>query len=447
MSSTPVNRNNVLAGLFVIASLLLAITIAFILGDMLDAFGSKREYTVRFPTTVGVGGLQPGADVTFAGLPVGQVKSITPHRPAGEETPAEAMDVLIAIDSRIILYEDALADLSPPLLGGVSTINFASPGTGVVTDRTALAINDNSGTLDPGETVQGRFAPSILAQLGFSVEDAERIRATIVDVQESSARVREIADRFNIITADAEPKITAAIDDARNAVGDVKAFTANFNAEDGWKSRVDGIFARTENTLEQGPQIAEDVRQAIARARAIIDDNETSVRTIISNVESATDRFNVQTMDQVESLLDEGTLAVTSYRELADNADGILTRAEPDISVALTNTRSISQQARLFLDEIRAQPWRLLRQPSEADLKREPLYAAARSYASAVADLRAASEALDAAINAQSIRSGSMNAAADPGEIMRIAQAVQAAYNDYDRAEQALLETLRTSNP
>ena len=446
MSST-VNRNNVLAGVFVVASLALAITIAFILGDVLDAFGSKREYTVRFPTAVGVGGLQPGADVTFAGLPVGKVKSITPFRPGGENAPAQAMDVLIAVDADLLLYENATADLSPPLLGGVSKINFTSAGTGAISESESdalspFAISNQNGTLDEGETVRGRFAPSILAQLGFSVEDAERIRNTIADVEKSSANVVAITDRFNNITADIEPVIDETIADARAAVGDVKAFTTNFNAEDGWKPRVDAILAATENTLQQGPEIARDARDAIANARSLFEDNRNGINNIIANIEATTDRVNVQTMQQVEELMQQGTLTLTSYRGFADNANATLAQARPDISVALTNTRSISQQARLFLDEIRAQPWRLLKQPSEADLKREPLYAAARSYASAVADLRAASEALDAAITSQS-----MAAAADPGEIMRIAQAVQAAYDGYDRAEQALLETLRTTKP
>jgi len=445
MSATPVNRNNVLAGVFVVASLALAITIAFILGDILDAFGSKRQYTVRFPTAVGVGGLQPGADITFAGLPVGQVKSITPYRPGGDNTAAEAMDVRIAVDARVLLYEDALADLSPPLLGGVSTINFTSAGAGAVTaddPLAAYALNNNDGTLDDGETLRGRFAPSILAQLGFSVEDAERIRKTIADVEQSSANVLAITDRFNEMTEEARPVIDATLADTRSAVRDVKEFTANLSAEDGWKRRLDGIFTKTERTLEQGPEIGREAREVIARVRAIVDDNTDGINNVVANVESATNRFNIQTMDQAEELIQQGTLAVTSYRDLADNANGIITRAEPDIGVALTNTRSISQQARLFLDEIRAQPWRLLKAPTESDLKREPLYAAARSYASAVSDLRAASEALDAAITAQSMTPG----AGDPGEITDIAQAVQAAYEGYDQAEQALLETLRTAN-
>ncbi|MEM9374473.1 MAG: MlaD family protein, partial [Planctomycetota bacterium] len=293
MSSTPVNRNNVLAGVFVIASLLLAVAIAFVLGDMLDAFGSKRDYIVRFPTEVGVAGLQPGADVTFAGLSVGRVESIEPHKPEGET--ATAMDVRIAIDTRIVLYEDALADLSPPLLGGVSTINFASAGTGTVASQdplAALTVNNGNGTLEEGETLRGRYAPSILAQLGFSVEDAQRIRNTIADVERASADVVEMADRFNALSQRSSPEIEAAILDARAAVGDVRTFASNFTSENGWKDRVDNIFNSTEETLERGPAIVAEIRDTIARTRAIVEDNETSIRTIISNVEFATERFN-----------------------------------------------------------------------------------------------------------------------------------------------------------
>ena len=56
--SSVINRNNVLAGIFVVGSLALAVVIAFILGDVMEKFGSKTEYLVRFPTTVGVTGLQ-----------------------------------------------------------------------------------------------------------------------------------------------------------------------------------------------------------------------------------------------------------------------------------------------------------------------------------------------------------------------------------------------------
>lgn len=440
MSARLITRNNTLAGLFVIGSLLLAVAIAFVLGDALDKMGSKREYAVRFPTTVGVTGLQPGAEVTFAGLPVGRVLEIIPYRPSGENGPAEAMDVIIAIDSRIALYEDALADLSPPLLGGVSRINFASAGNGAVGPdalNAELAINDANGTLDEGEIVRGRFAPSILAQLGFTAEDAARIRNAIADVEATTARAREISDRFSRMSADLEPTFADTLADARNAVADVKSFTGKFAADDGWAPRIDTILADAERTVAQGPLVAEDVREAIRQGRSLIESNQATVARILENFEQTSNRVRFETMDQAEELIERGTLALTSYRDLADNANGIVSEIRPDIANTSANARALSQQARLFLDEVRAQPWRLLKQPGKAELSREPLYAAARSYASAVADLRAASEALD-----QAVAGGTP---ADAARIARIAESVQAAYSDYDKAERALLETLNAN--
>lgn len=445
--SSVVNRNNVLAGIFVVGSLTLAVVIAFILGDVMEKFGSKTEYVVRFPTTVGVTGLQAGADVTFAGLPVGRVLSVEPYTPDGAGTPPTAMDVFITVDSRITIHEDAFADLSPPLLGGVSRVNFASAGAGRLppdAEDAALASNNGSGLLEEGEVVRGRFAPSILAQLGFTVEDAQKIKATIAHVEAATADAKDISARVRTMTGDYQPRVDAIISDAQNAVADVKDFTANLAAEGAWGGRIDSILASADETMAKGPGVAEDARATIATAREVIEENRGSVSRILANVEGSTERIKMQTLDQAERLIEQGTLALTSYRELAGNIDGAVTDARPDIRVATGNTRAITQQARLFLDEIRAQPWRLLKQPSESDLKREPLYAAARSYARSVSDLRAASEALDAAVRAAA---ADPTGPASPERIAEIAQAVQAAYADYADAERALLETLRSSHP
>lgn len=443
--SSVVSRNNVLAGVFVVASLMLAVAIAVILGDALDSLGAKHQYVVRFPTSVGVTGLQPGASVTFAGLPVGKVVTITPNAPEGQA--ADSMDVLIALDARIVLHEDAFADLSPPLLGGVSRINFASAGEGSIAPGSPdaqLASNNANGLLDEGEAVRGRFAPSILAQLGFTVEDAQRIKAAIADVEVITANVRHTSDRVDRMANELEPKFSRALADATDAVADVRTFAGRFISEDGWGGRIENILTSAEDTVAKGPVIVEDVRTGIASARRILDDNAETVSRILGNVEITTERVRFQTMDQAEELLRQGTLALASAKDVADNTNGLITEARPEIGIALTNTRALSQQARLFLDEVRAQPWRLLKQPPQKDLEREPLYAAARSYARAVADLRAASEALDSAVRGTGPDAGSPQS---PTEIAKIAQAVQAAYGDYEQAERALLETLRTTNP
>jgi ABC-type transporter Mla subunit MlaD len=448
MTASIVNRNNVLAGCFVLASLVLAVAIAAVLGDFLGGLGEKNEFVARFPTSVGVTGLQPGAEVTFAGLAVGQVVSVNPYLPAGPEAPPAGMDVVIAVDTRIRLFEDAFADLSPPILGGVSRINFASPGQGRLgpdARLAELATNDNNGVLDPGEAVRGRFAPSILAQLGFTVEDAEKIRNTIADVEAISATARETAARVDRMAASIEPKVESVVADANASVANVRAFTDRLGAAGDWGGRIDSILASADAAAAETPLVVADVRTAIASARGLLDTHSASLARVLGNVEATTERVRFETVDQAETLLREGTLAAASFRAVGEDAGAIVANARPEIGVTLANTRSISQQARLFLDEIRAQPWRLLKQPGREDLMREPLYAAARTYADAVADLRAASEALDAAVQ------GRGPDAARPGdtamEVARVAQAVQAAYDRYAVAERALLEHLRESAP
>jgi ABC-type transporter Mla subunit MlaD len=446
MSASIVKRNNVLAGVFVIASLILAVAIAVVLGDVLGNIGRKNAYVVRFPTEIGVTGLESGAEVTFAGLPVGRVTGIEPRRSGGPDTPADAMDVTVLVDARITLYEDAFADLAPPILGGVSRINFASAGTGPVAPdakAAALAQSNGNGVLEPGEAVRGRFAPSILAQLGFSAEDAERIRNAIADVEAITASVRTTTDRVDRMAERLEPTVDQAFADASEAVANARDFTLRFG-EDGWAQRIENILADAERTVAEGPRVASDVRGAIASARGLLETHSDSVARLLGNAESISERVRFETMDQAEALLREGTLAAASFRAVGEQTDGLLSQLRPDIRAATANTRGITQQARLFLDEVRAQPWRLLKQPSKEDLMREPLYAATRAYADAVSDLRVASEALDAAIRGSASETASPDAAM---EVARIAATVQAAYDRYAQTERALLETLRAAAP
>jgi ABC-type transporter Mla subunit MlaD len=446
MSSSIVKRNNVLAGMFVVGSLLLAVAIAFVLGDVLGNLGEKNRFAVRFPTAVGVTGLQSGAEVTFAGLPVGRVESITPFHAEGSDTPATAMDVVISVDARVRLFEDALADLSPPILGGVSRINFASAGQGPVGPDdalAALAVNNGNGVLEPGEIVRGRFAPSILAQLGFTVDDAVRIRNAIADVEAITATARSTAARVDRMAGTIEPTLEQTLADVSESVGNVRAFTRRFG-EDEWGLRVDSILSNADRTMSAGPGLIEDAQTVVASARTIIDEQAATLGRIMGNAEAVTERVRYETMDQAGDLMREGTLAAASFRRVGDQTGSLLVSARPDLVATLANARSISEQSRLFLDEVRAQPWRLLNKPSRADLEREPLYAAARAYAGAVADLRAASEALDAAVQGRGPDTGGADA---PMEVARVAEAVQAAYDRYAVAERALLETLRRSSP
>lgn len=440
MSMQVVSRNNVVAGAFLIGSIALAVAISFILSDIEDKFGSKKTYVFRFPTSVGVTGLQAGAEVTFGGLSVGKVKSITSFKNADPLTGIEvtvAHDVVVTVVSDLVLFEDAYADLSLPMLGGVSKINIPSAGTGSYEGGPS----DPNAVLDDGEMLRGRFAPSILTQLGFSTEDAIKIQETIDDVKRISTNATEVSERFQRMAASLEPQFNEGVDDGRSTMANIRAFTDNFNSDDGWATRVDGILGSADTAAGKLNPTIDDTRAAINEIRGSIDENKLKVSRILDNVEQTTERVRFDSMGQIDALLDKGTLALGSYKDLADNANGLIDTNKPKINATLDMTRDISVNGRLFLEEIRAQPWRLLKKPTKEDLQREPLYEAARAYADAVSDLRIASEALDSAVV------GAAQSGASTLELAQIAKVVEQAYGRYELAEQGLLERLRQSNP
>lgn len=439
MSMQLINRNNVVAGLFLILSIVLAVAISFILTDVQDKFTKRVEYGVSFPTDIGVAGLQPGAEVTFGGLSVGKVKSIEEQIENDSESGLEIVrnhTVIIAVRSDLVLFEDAFADLTLPLLGGVSRINIASAGTGGYEDGP----EDANTRLDRGEAMRGRFAPSILTQLGFTTEEALAIKETIHEVRAISENVGEVSASMKRMALTLEPEFEQGVDDGKSTMANIRAFSENFNSEDGWSTRVDSILGSADDAAKKLDPVISDAQATISEAKGMIEENRPKVSSIMDNVNATTERVKLETMEQVDDLLEKGTLALTSYKDIAENANGILLSNQPKISATLSSAQDIGVQGKLFVEEIRAQPWRLLKKPSEDDLRREPIYEAARSYAGAVSDLRAASEALDAAV---------LRAAQNPdpgavGQIREIATVVDEAYARYGEAERALLQRLRT---
>jgi ABC-type transporter Mla subunit MlaD len=453
MSSRALNKNNVMAGSFVISGVLLAVVFAFILGDFAGKLGSKKTYVIRFPTQVGVMGLQNGAEVTFAGMSVGTVVSVGMHyvedEASGARVPA-AMDVEIKLESDLVLFEDAVADLAPPILGGVSRINIASAGTGMVTDDLELA-PDPGGVLDEGETINGRFAPSILRQMGLGPEETQkildvigkfpewsgRVSTTAENVEETSASVRRMAENL-------EPNFNSGVDDGRTTMANIREFSDAMTEEGGWKDRIDSTMVSVdEASAKIGPAI-DDATATMTSVRETVDENREKVGRILDNVEASTERVRFETIDKANALLADGALALGSARETIGDVQGVIAENRTTIGATMVNARQISLNGKLFLEEIRSQPWRLLSKPTKKDLKREPLYDAARTYAGAVSELRSASESLDTAVrmsSADSSQSGDEFAA----ELLRLASVVEKAYGRYEHAERGLLGLLAES--
>lgn len=416
--ATRSQKNTFLTGLLVIFAIGASVVIVVVLSGVLDTLGTS-VYTVRFDLATNVGGLQPGAEVRLGGKHIGVVNAVEFVEEGGKVT---GIDASIRVNKDLEIRDDAVVYLELPLLGSQGVINFPTLGEG-----TALAEND---------VLLGQLAPpSFLAQAGYG--DDQR-----ADLQNILDKTSGFADRLDAMGTSAQ----TTIDDARAMVADARS-----KWDTTWSPRVDRVTDNLDKTVAKGPQLADDLRgrldeiqELLATAKGVIDDNRASIDETVENVRSATSnaddftqRLNGELTDRFVELLDTGKAELEKAGDAVAKAGEIMDEQRPNIRKSLANFRLSSDQLRDTLIEVRRSPWRLLYRPDTRELEYELLYDAARTYAGALSDLRASSEALEQIVIAQ--QGGTV---ADPELVNELLAALENAFDGYRDAETLFIERI-----
>ena len=121
-------RDNLRAGAFVLAGIILTISIVFVLSDFEQLFALRQDVKVYFTLRDGLQGLKKGDTVTIGDQPVGEVTDISD---VVEEDRLIGKMVIANIpgSSTYQLYWDAKIELVVPTIGGTTTLNIRSIGT------------------------------------------------------------------------------------------------------------------------------------------------------------------------------------------------------------------------------------------------------------------------------------------------------------------------------
>lgn len=410
-------KNNLLAGLLVVVSILAIVAAVIMLGGGLEHLG-KSDYRVRFTLEEGAGGLKPGAIVRVGGVECGTVKRVVFEKgPAGEIT---GVIVTVSVESDIPLRADAEPYLETPLLGSLGSINFPVLGDGP--------------TLKAGDILDGRIAPpALLAQAGYGDEE--------------KAKVQNIIDRFSEIG----DKFSMAGDKTNTVLDDTRVITSDFGTKwPEWRGRVDSISENFDETMKRGPEIAKGIEGRLDTIRAMLEENRETVKGGIANFESGTERFDgvmAKVQDEYLAIADEmfanANHAVSEINERVTEVGRLLIEQRPGIRRTFANLRLASDQLRDTLVEVRRSPWRLIYRPDLRELDYELLYASARHYASSVEELRATSEALEAATQA----AGSDAQGLRRGDVESLLGELERSFEQFRTAQSAFMEQLGARSP
>ncbi len=425
-------RNNILAGLFLLGSLGLALVISFVLSDL--SLTPSTPYVVQFDLREGATGLKPGSKVLVGGQEVGKVTRIEFQRDT-EDRPVAVL-VSVKIRSDLVLYDDTVAFLDLPLLGNLSAVTIPDAGGDL----------PNAKPLESGGIMRGTLAPpAFLTQAGFGPAERERVQRVLIGIDDAVVQMNDLLDRL-------DPVVSDSVVSARDGLADVRKLIADFSAKaPGWTDRIDRtledvntvtadmrvIGADARELIADGRKGMNEAREVISSVQDAVDTNRPGVDRIVGNVESATQTFNDETLPRVNSAVAELEERSKAAGEFLERVRLLLDEQVPSIRRTFANLRLTSDQLKLVATEIRAQPWRLLIRPSTKELETQLVYDAARAYAESVSDLRAAGEALQLALERPDATSPAMLE-----EIARLRDELNAHVSRAREAERAFLQRL-----
>lgn len=461
MSARAAQRNNVMAGAFLLLGLVLAVVLSFWVSNIQERWGRFTGYVVAFSLRDGTSGLEKGSPVLLGGKNVGRVEAVdwsTPEAAADGRGVPFTLDVHVKVNAKVPLYSNAVVNLEKPILGGLAAINIVDPGGKTPKPRSLVRPEDETREeqapaeeprlLAEGGRMRGGLAPSLLSQAGLGPEQVEQIKTIFRQVDKATADIAVITTALALHAEESVGDVDALI----KAVREVTESARN-DFRDVWSPRVTEILdagqrvaANAETTSvnavtlsEQANAGVEEARGVIRSVQAAIDDNRPSVDQIIAHVEDTTRHFREQTTADIDQLMARAGSAMEEFDGFGARANLLLNEARPAVNDALTNVRLASLDARLFVAELKAQPWRLLKPPNTKESERQLLYASARAYAAAVSDLKSASQSLESVIQrAEAGNAPDLTA----GDVAALQRRLRETFDRYRSAEQNLLDAI-----
>jgi phospholipid/cholesterol/gamma-HCH transport system substrate-binding protein len=284
-----------------------AVTVALIVGVLLfivwlAGLSNKSTNCYDIYFSQAVGGLNKGSNVTFSGVPVGQVKriSLLPNRP-------EFVWVRIEVDQQTPVLQGTTAQIKGVGFTGVSEIQLdgavrGSPPIRQLGPQGCPVVPSATGGL--GALLNS--APELIDRIQRLTE---RLTELLSDKNQNAiADILENVDHTTKVLADRAPDLADAIADARVAVRNA-----------GVAAQRIAILSDSTNRLvvEQGRPAAEDLRKSIASIQAAAD----NLNGMISDARPGVQNFTKSTLPEANRLVHDLRDLSQSLKSVSDRID------------------------------------------------------------------------------------------------------------------------------
>jgi phospholipid/cholesterol/gamma-HCH transport system substrate-binding protein len=286
-----------------------AVTLAMLAGLLvftvwLAGLSNKETKCYDIYFSQAVGGLNKGSNVTFSGVPVGQIQKISllPDRP-------EFVWVRIEVDNDTPVLQGTTAEIHGVGFTGVSEIQLTGANRGA---RPISQIGPQGCPVVPSSTsglgALLNSAPELMERIQRLTE---RLTELLSDKNQNAVSdILENIDRTSKVLADRAPELADTIADTRVAVRNA-----------GLAAQRVATLADSTNSLvnEQGRPAAEDLRKAIAQVQSASE----NLNAMIGDARPGVQNFSKSTLPELNRL-------VRDMRELTQSLNGVSQRIEQE---------------------------------------------------------------------------------------------------------------------
>ncbi len=265
------DRNEIVAGIFVLACIFLLLALIFKAGDFKESMQPKKEIIVRFSHARGI---KTNSPIYYAGVQSGKVSNIKVDE-------KDNVYITLQLEKGINIRKDSIIKIGASIMG--EAYIEITPGQGEI--------------IQTGETVQG--SDSGIAQqiedVVTSIQDlikSEKISSSLENLDKTLANIASISETI----ANNKDKLDAIIS---NVKGITESLNENVEEITGKMDTVLSNIAQMtdEEQIEKIDEITANVVDITNNVENILIENRKSIKDITTNIESITDNLYILSAD------------------------------------------------------------------------------------------------------------------------------------------------------
>ncbi|MDD5454980.1 MAG: MlaD family protein [Candidatus Ratteibacteria bacterium] len=265
------DRNEILAGIFVLICLGLLLGLIFNAGDFKESLKPKKEIIVQFSHARGI---KTNSPIYYAGVKSGKVTAMKVDE-------KDNVYVTMLMDEGISVRKDSLIKIGASIMG--EAYIDISPGAGEIVQNGETIKGSDAGIAQQIEDVVNTLQDLIKSkQITSSLDNLDRTLKNVADVSETFAKDRDkidaIISNINEISVSLNANLSEVMDNMKSALANIAEMT-------------------DEEQVKKVDQITANLASATKKAENILAENEKTIKDIATNIESITDNLYILSAD------------------------------------------------------------------------------------------------------------------------------------------------------